>query len=369
MDSRVQCSGRTSHRSRRYQQGPRTNVRSIDLRYDRDYPEREFSRRTQPDRSRRGLYDEEERRFFPQRRSARDLTYREPISNMAPPQQQVGRPVRPPMDDWWREPDPPPAREPPHRVTITPNETEDFTTCVRIMYKVIKMTHLQNVSQDPEPRMLRKMVDSLSTFIKPVLPPTKTADLVPRNAKNWGHTSLLILRHYMEQIENLLPELTSFSSLNWQEPFRVAANRARRDLGRRLLPDSVRKAETTLQENVYNNHNQNGVQDGILTLLEQELRKVVATQTETLTAPTPPPPLPPSHVPPFHAQSGGSGCPSSGDSPLTCPLDRKTRLRNSQAPLHLTKRHFRLNSGGVSVCLAPFTALLPGPDGFPPGPK
>lgn len=198
--------------------------------------------------------------------------------------------------------DPPLNRPSPHRGPMTSNDTGDFTKCVRIMCKIIKMTHhLHNVSQDSEPPMICRMIRTLSTFIKPALPLTKTMDFILGNAKNWGHTSMLILQnHYMEQIDNLILELTAISSSDWQEPFRVAANRARRDLGHRLLSDSVRKAETILENKVYNNnHNEEG-EDGMLTLLDEEIRRVVATQTEASVAPTS---ILPPHVSPSHTRT------------------------------------------------------------------
>lgn len=52
--------------------------------------------------------------------------------------------------------------------------------------------------------------------------------------------------HYSEVIETEITKLTTFTNPDWEQPFHIAANWARRHLGRRLLPETVERAEAVL---------------------------------------------------------------------------------------------------------------------------
>lgn len=116
------------------------------------------------------------------------------------------------------------------------------------MYKLIKAVHhLENVSQDHPPVTINRMTHTLSVFIKPAVPTDNTLDLITGNAKNWALTTVLILKdHYTDIITRETAKLFSFAKPDWKEPFNTAANWARRNLGRRLLPDTVQRAEALL---------------------------------------------------------------------------------------------------------------------------
>lgn len=107
---------------------------------------------------------------------------------------------------------------------------------------VIKMVHhLQNVAQKPgkpEPRMISRMVGILSEMIKPAAPTQRTVDLISGNARNWGHTTYMILMdHYEAGIEELLEELSGLLTPDWKKAFEVAVRWAKRNLPR--LPQDV----------------------------------------------------------------------------------------------------------------------------------
>lgn len=125
---------------------------------------------------------------------------------------------------------------------------QHFSSKACVIYKIIKVIHhLHNVTSDTSPNMIMKMVHTLTSFIKPAVPTSQTLDLIMGNAKNWGHTTIIILiNHYKDQIAELIQELHGFGDALWQQPFVVAANWARCSLGRRLLPQSVREAEEKL---------------------------------------------------------------------------------------------------------------------------
>lgn len=122
-----------------------------------------------------------------------------------------------------------------------------FGRLVRKLHQVIKMVHhLQNVSckpGNPEPRMIARMVDLLSRMIKPALPTQRTLDFIAGNARNWGHTTRLVLMdHYEEGIEELLVQLANMLTPDWKQAFQVATRWARRNL-RRLTQEVVDHAE------------------------------------------------------------------------------------------------------------------------------
>lgn len=152
--------------------------------------------------------------------------------------------------------------------------------------------------------MIIKMVHTLTSFIKPAVPTSQTLDLIMGNAKNWGHTTIIILsNHYKDQITELIQELHGFGDAPWQQPFAVAANWARRSLGRRLLPQSVREAEEKLLSSFSSTgteiQNSLPVEKDGATQTESHTHSTNATQTErppslnrmALTQTEQPPPL------------------------------------------------------------------------------
>ncbi|KAK2820086.1 hypothetical protein Q5P01_023045 [Channa striata] len=81
--------------------------------------------------------------------------------------------------------------------------------------------------------MISRMVNILAAMIKPAVPTSYTTDMIMGNAKNRGHTTLLILQdHYKEGLDNLLKSLPAQLHPNWREAFQVATRWARRNLPR-----------------------------------------------------------------------------------------------------------------------------------------
>lgn len=120
----------------------------------------------------------------------------------------------------------------------------------RQFYRIIKMTHhLQNVTPKPDgldPRMISRMVETLATFISPMSPTPQTSELIWGNAKNWGHSTILILEnHYKEQLEKTLKELPVNLPSDWNTAFRVATKWAYRDLPR-IQEDTIIHAESQI---------------------------------------------------------------------------------------------------------------------------
>lgn len=110
-----------------------------------------------------------------------------------------------------------------------------FGRLTRKMHSLIKMVHhLQNVAPKTgkqPPRMISKMMENLSTMIRPASPTAKTLEMIKGNAENWGYTTLLVLQdHYEDGLETLLGEISELLVRDWKEPFQVAVRWVKRNL-------------------------------------------------------------------------------------------------------------------------------------------
>lgn len=150
------------------------------------------------------------------------------------------------------------------------------------------MHHLHNVSQDDPPITINKMTQTLTALIKPSTPSDNTMDLIYGNAKNWAVTTVLILRdHYSEVMENEINSLFALSNPSWEQPFETAANWARRNLGRRLLPETVERAEALLIARQADKSTDSSLSRASQQVPDDQIE--TASQTD---APQPPSPLP-----------------------------------------------------------------------------
>ena len=125
-----------------------------------------------------------------------------------------------------------------------------FGKLVRKMHSVIKQVHhLQNVAVKPgkaEPQMISRMVETLTTMIKPAAPTPNTLDLIMGNAKNWGYNTLLILeQHYIDGLETAIKDLSADLTPGWKTAFQVATKWARRNLSR-ITQEVIDHAEALL---------------------------------------------------------------------------------------------------------------------------
>lgn len=150
----------------------------------------------------------------------------------------------------------------PRRDQQTTPTNPKFGRLVRELHKVIKIVHhLQNVTGETgksEPRMISRMVQVLASMIKPAIPSSKTADMIMGNAKNWGHTTLVILRdHYEAVLEEALEDLSKDLDKDWKVAFDVATRWARKNLSR-LTRDVVDHAEALVAASIGSKLDQNG---------------------------------------------------------------------------------------------------------------
>lgn len=121
---------------------------------------------------------------------------------------------------------------------------------VRKMYAVIKVVHhLRNVATKQgraEPRTISRMVEVLSSMIRPAFPSTATMDLIMGNAKNWGYNTLLILEdHYTTTLQDILSDLSRDLPQDWKAAFEVATRWAYRNFSR-MIEDVIEHAEALI---------------------------------------------------------------------------------------------------------------------------
>lgn len=128
------------------------------------------------------------------------------------------------------------------------SDDPDFSMKVRIMHRLIKAVHhLKYVAGDNGPPSLNKITQNLMTVIKPAIPNKMTQNKIEANAKNWAHTAILILReHYTQSIEKEIKTLSEFPIQDWGGPFEIATSWAKRNLGRRLQPESLEQARAEI---------------------------------------------------------------------------------------------------------------------------
>lgn len=129
-----------------------------------------------------------------------------------------------------------------------PSDDPDFSAKVRVIHRLIKAVHhLKNVTSDNHPPSLNKITNNLKTVIKPAVPTKQTQTRIEENAKNWANTTIMILRqHYTQSVQEEIISLSEFSKQDWEGPFEIAASWARRNLGRRLQPDSLEQARAEI---------------------------------------------------------------------------------------------------------------------------
>ena len=143
-----------------------------------------------------------------------------------------------------------------HTQNVNPNwvQSDDpaFTQKVRIIYRIIKSNHhLKNVTGKHPPPTIRKTTNSLIDLIKPAFPNDNTSCLLEGNAKNWEHTTILILKqHYEDSMNQEIQDLAEFPTREWEGPFRVASAWATRNLGPRLKTETLQDTKAFLKANL-----------------------------------------------------------------------------------------------------------------------
>lgn len=129
-----------------------------------------------------------------------------------------------------------------------------FGRLVRTMHRLIKCVHhLQNVTPKDNtegPKMISRMVEILSSMIKPFAPTAHTIQMISGNAINWAYNTVTILtEHYQNNLSVILEELSDFLIPDWKSAFQVAVRWATRNLPR-LSQDVVDHTEALIAARV-----------------------------------------------------------------------------------------------------------------------
>lgn len=91
--------------------------------------------------------------------------------------------------------------------------------------------------------MISKMVQVLSTMIRPAAPSIRTLDLIKGNADNWGYNALTTPWTIIRLCDELLAELPEVP--DWKGAFQVAVGWAKRNLPR-FSQDMIDHAEALI---------------------------------------------------------------------------------------------------------------------------
>ncbi|CAJ1055763.1 hypothetical protein D5F01_LYC24724 [Xyrichtys novacula] len=105
------------------------------------------------------------------------------------------------------------------------------------MFSLIKVAHhLRNVdpkSRKVEPKIITRMVEILSTMIKPAVPTPETMELIKDNAEAWGYNTIsTLVNHYELGFDEVMFELQELMIPQWRDAFEVAVRWAKRNLPR-----------------------------------------------------------------------------------------------------------------------------------------
>lgn len=117
------------------------------------------------------------------------------------------------------------------------------------MLKLIRLTHhLRNVTSGNDlPVTFGRLENHLSEVIKPAYPSEKLIQLLYGNAKNWVHTTQILLRdHYVDVIKQVMTELIPSLTDDWHLAFDIAKRWARQGLGRRLTSETMEYVEAVV---------------------------------------------------------------------------------------------------------------------------
>jgi len=195
----------------------------------------------------------------------------------------------------------------------------DFLIKVRTIHRLIKAVHhLRNVSHEEYPPSIDKMTHHLSTVIKPAVPNATTQTLIQGNAKNWAHTTMLILQqHYSTNIENDVNILSQFKTQEWHPPFLIASSWAKRNLGNRLKNETLDQVQAVIVAKLADLEPPTGPTErqplinGLEQRAERTGQRTCSIEEDILITPTPPrlrpprqPPGPPPPMPPGNIIQG-----------------------------------------------------------------
>ena len=144
---------------------------------------------------------------------------------------------------------PPPTRARPPAPDAPRSTDPDFSLKNRLVFAAIKAAHhLANVTGPEPPVTIARITGSLVAAIRPAVPNTATLSLIEGNARNWAHTTSIILRdHYRDTVVDKVLGLSRLPEPAWNQNFDIAAAWARRHFGPRLRQATLDEVRATLR--------------------------------------------------------------------------------------------------------------------------
>ncbi|KAG7525042.1 hypothetical protein JOB18_020968 [Solea senegalensis] len=165
------------------------------------------------------------------------------------------------------------------------------------------------------------MTYTLSSLIKPAAPTPKTIDAIWDNAKQWEESTVNTLKeHYEDVINSEVDNLFALKDPEWKQPFDVAASWARRNLGSRLLPETISHVKEGLAKEAH----------------KAERAKINAqVHSDVVTATTSAPEASPAAVPTASSASASAAASTPVPAPMTASIPAPVAA-SSAVPAHRT---------------------------------
>ena len=147
-----------------------------------------------------------------------------------------------------------PARLPPTharpQVPSAQRSTDpDFAAKNRLVMAAIKAAHHLANATGPDPLpVISRLTQSLIAAIRPAVPSAATLALLEGNARNWAHTTTIVLRdHYEAAVGDKVSAVSFLPDPTWRRNFEVASSWANRQFGNRLRPETLESVRDRLR--------------------------------------------------------------------------------------------------------------------------
>ena len=121
---------------------------------------------------------------------------------------------------------------------------------IRVTHNLIVAHHHLAIFETQEhPPTIQRKEEELMHLIKPAKPTDQTLLLLEGNAKNWAHTTSIILQnHYHTIIEEAKNELSHCLTSDFDKSYQIAKGWARKKFGKRLTAGTLNITKTILEE-------------------------------------------------------------------------------------------------------------------------
>ena len=139
-----------------------------------------------------------------------------------------------------RPPETSAARSRPLAPDAPRSDDPDFALKNRLIFAAIKAAHHLDNASGPDPLpIIARLTASLTASIRPAVPNAATLAFLDGNARDWGHTTTILLRdHYRATVAQKVSDLSCLADPAWRRNFDVAASWAARQYGHRLRQDT-----------------------------------------------------------------------------------------------------------------------------------